>query len=85
MKHMPLQVAVLLAACHTAAFAAGKFDSVSVFLEQTIEDEDSEITFDAISGKDGLTALKVVAPDGRTVVDYKAADSKLGMRHVTLE
>ena len=62
-----------------------RFESVAVYLEQTIEDEDSELTFEAITGTAGLATLKVVAPDGRTVVDYKAADSKLGIRHVTLE
>lgn len=85
MKRTLLSTAALLVACHGAAWAAGKFESVSVNLEQTAEDGDSELTFEAISGTDGLAALKVVAPDGRTVIDYKAADSKLGMRHLTLE
>ena len=85
MRRVLLHVAIVLAACHSPVWAAGKFESVSVYLEQTIEDEDSEIAFDAISGTDGLAALKVVAPDGRTVIDYKAADSKLGMRHLSLE
>jgi hypothetical protein len=85
MKRALLQIAILLAGCQCSAWAAEKFESVSVYLEQTIEDGDSEITFDAISGTDGLTALKVMAPDGRTVIDYKAAESKLGMRHLTLE
>jgi len=85
MRRALLHVAIVLAACHSPVWAAGKFESVSVYLEQTVEDEDSEIAFDAISGTDGLAALKVVAPDGRTVIDYKAADSKLGMRHLSLE
>jgi hypothetical protein len=77
--------AVLLAACHGYAWADGKFESVKAYLEQTAEDEDSEVTFDAMGGTAGLTALKVVAPDGRTVIDFKAVDSKLGMRHLILE
>ena len=85
MKKIFLPAAVLLLATQGPVWAAGKFESVSVYLEQTVEDEDSEIAFDAISGKDGLTALKVVAPDGRTVIDYKAVDSKLGVRHLTVE
>jgi hypothetical protein len=80
-----LSAAVLLAAFHGVAWATGKFESVSVHLERTVEDEDSEVVFEAIGAGDGLTALKVVAPDGRTVIDYKATDSKLGMRHLTLE
>jgi hypothetical protein len=85
MKRTMLQVAILLCACHEPAWAAGKFESVSVYLEQTVEDGDSEVTVDAITGSEGLTELKVVAPDGRTVVSYKAGESKLGMRHLTLE
>jgi hypothetical protein len=80
-----LSAVALLAVCHGAAWAAGKFESVSVYMEQTVEDGDSEIEFDAISGGDGLTTLTVAAPDGRIVIDYKAADSKLGLRHLTLE
>jgi hypothetical protein len=85
MKRTLLSAVALLAVCHGAAWAAGGFESVSVYLEQTVEDEDSELTFEAITGTVGLATLKVVAPDGRTMVDYKAADSKLGIRHLTLE
>jgi hypothetical protein len=77
--------AVLLAACHGYAWADERFESVKAYLEQTVEDEDSEATFEAVGGTSGLVALKVVAPDGRTVIDFKAVDSKLGMRHLTLE
>lgn len=85
MKRTLLSAVALLAIWHGPTWAAGGFESVSVYLEQTIEDEDSELTFEAITGTAGLATLKVVAPDGRTVVDYKAADSKLGIRHLTLE
>jgi hypothetical protein len=74
-----------LVLCHGPARGAEKFDSVAVYLEQTVEDEDCEIGFEAISAAAGLTALKVVAPDGRTVIDFRAPDSKLGMQHLTLE
>jgi len=77
--------AVLLGACQGLEWGAEKFDTVAVYLEQTAEDEDSEVTFEAISDTAGLAALKVVAPDERTVIDFKAADSKLGMQHLTLE
>jgi len=85
MKRTLLSAVALLAIWQGPTWAAGGFESVSVYLEQTIEDEDSELTFEAITGTAGLATLKVVAPDGRTVVDYKAADSKLGIRHLTLE
>jgi len=77
--------AVLLSVCPGYVWGGEKFESVTAYLEQTAEDEDSEVRFEAVGGTAGLTALKVVAPDGRTVIDFKAADSKLGMRHLTLE
>jgi hypothetical protein len=77
--------AVLLGVCHGLAWGEEKFESVAAYLEQNVEDEDSEIRFDAVGGFAGLTALKVVAPDGRTVIDFRAADSRLGMRHLSLE
>ncbi len=76
---------VLLLTVHDAARADGRFEKVGVYLEQTVEDEDFEVRFEAIAGDEGLAALKVVAPDGRTVIDFTAPDSKLGMRQVTLE
>jgi hypothetical protein len=76
---------LFLGVYQSCAWAAERFERVSVHLEQTIEDGDVEIAFEAISGTAGLTALKVVAPDGRTVADFKAADSRLGMRQITLE
>jgi hypothetical protein len=85
MKRAIFQTVVALVACHGVAWANDKFERVSVYLEQTVEDEDSEVTFEAISGAVGLAALKVAAPDGRIVVDFKATDSKLGMRHLVLE
>ena len=47
----------------SVAWGAEKFDNVAVYLEQTAEDEDSEVAFEAISATAGLAALKVVAPD----------------------
>jgi hypothetical protein len=67
------------------ARAGEKFEKIGVYLEATVEDQDSEVMFEAIGGDKGMAALKVVAPDGRTVVDFKAPDSKQGIRHVQLE
>jgi hypothetical protein len=77
--------AVVFCGSHTYAWAEGKFEHVAVYLEQTVQDEDTEIVFEALSGSKGLKALQVLAPDGRRVIDFKAPDSKLGMRHVALE
>src|SRR6266852_7775247 len=80
-----LTSAVLLLAFHSVGRADEKFEKVGVYLERTVEDQDSEVRFEAMGGNDGLATLKVVAPDGRTVIDFKAPDSKVGMRQVTLE
>jgi hypothetical protein len=70
---------------HGTVWADGRFEQVIVRLEQTVEDGDCEIAFEATSGTTGLTALKVMAPDGRTVIDFKSPDTKLGMRQIVLE
>ena len=77
--------AVLLLALHSVARADENFEKVGVYLEQTVEDHDVEVRFEATGGDDGLATLSVVAPDGRTVVDFKAPESKLGIRQVNLE
>ena len=85
MIRITFATAVVLSVCHCPAEGAEKFDNVSVYLEQTAEDEDCEVGFEAISATAGLAALKVVAPDGRTIIDFRAADSKFGMQHLILE
>ena len=77
------QVPILLAT--GTAMVAGQFERTAIYLEQNIQDEDAEVKIDVIAGSAGLSALSVVAPDGRTVLDVRTADSKLGMRHYTLE
>lgn len=61
------------------------FESVKVFLERNVMDKDAEVRFEATGGPSGLTTLKIVSPDGRTVIDFKAAASKLGMRSLSFE
>jgi hypothetical protein len=75
----------LLLAFQGIGHADDPFESVRVYLEQTMEDQDIELEFDAIGGNAGLAALKVSAPDGRTLIDFSIPGSKLGMRHFTLE
>ena len=68
-----------------AASAAENFKQVAIYLEQNVEDGDIEVKFEIVGGRTGLAALQVAAPDGRTVIDVKAPDSKLGLRHFAIE
>jgi hypothetical protein len=77
--------AALLLATAGGAAAASKFKRTAIYMEQNIQDEDAEVKFDVVAGAAGLSALRVVAPDGRTVLDFKTPESKLGMRHYSLE
>ncbi len=61
------------------------FDVATVYFEQNATDEDAEVVFEAKGGELGLATLKVVSPDGRAVIDFKAPDSKLGIRHFRFE
>ena len=74
-------------ACPPAAAAAenGQFEKLSVYLERNVQDHDAEIRFEVTGAKDGLAALKVMAPGERTVIDLKTPDSKLGIRSLTVE
>lgn len=62
------------------------FPVASVHFEQNATDGDVEVVFEAKGGTDGLANLKVVSPDGRTVIDFTAPDpSTLGMRQFRIE
>ncbi len=78
-------IALALSAAALLAHADEPFERVKVFLERNLLDKDAEVKFEVTGGKAGLAALKVVAPDGRTVIDFKAPDTKLGLRHLALE
>jgi hypothetical protein len=67
------------------ARAEDDFEQVTVRFEQNIADRDVEVVFEATSDAAGLSALKIVAPDGRTVVDYRSPGSTLGIKHFKLE
>jgi uncharacterized membrane protein YkoI len=75
------------ALCIVSGFAQAqeKFETVKVYFEQNLRDKDAEVKFEAVGGEVGLATLTVTAPDGRVVIDFKAGNSKLGMRHLTLE
>ena len=78
-------MAVSISSAFGGAFAQDKFEKVRVYFEQNVQDKDVEVKFDVIGGSAGLSMVKVTAPDGRTVVDFKAGDSKMGIRHLILE
>ena len=63
----------------------GRFEKLSVYLERNVQDHDAEIRFEVTGVKDGLASLRVLAPDGRTVIDVRTPDSKLGIRGLILE
>lgn len=67
------------------ALAQEKFEKAKIYFEQNVQDKDVEVKFDVIGGSAGLATVKIIAPDGRTVVDFKAVDSKIGIRHLILE
>jgi hypothetical protein len=75
----------LLLGSHGSGRADEDFEKVGVYLEQNIQDEDAEVKFEAVGPSSGLAALKVIASDGRTVIDFRTPNSKLGIQHLTLE
>ena len=78
-------VLLLLGLPSGMALAQEKFELAKVYLERNVVDKDAEVKFEAIGGKGGMKTLKVVAPDGRTVIDFSTPASKMGMRHLSLE
>lgn len=78
-------LSLLALGAHGFAHADEAFEHIAVRLEQNATDEDVEAVFEATSGDIGLAALRVSAPDGRTVIDFKSPDSKMGIRRLLLE
>jgi len=67
------------------AVADGQFERALIFLERNVADGDIEAKIIATADDSGFAALRVTGPDGRTVIDFKAPASKLGIRHLDLE
>ncbi|MCK5279379.1 MAG: fibronectin type III domain-containing protein [Cyclobacteriaceae bacterium] len=62
------------------------FETAEVYFEQNATDGDAEVVFKATAGDNGLTKLLVIAPDGRTVIDFEVPDqSTMGIRSFQLE
>jgi len=68
------------------AASAAPFPKAAVRFEQNATDGDMEVVFEIEADEDGLAMLKVVSPDGRTVIDFTAPDaSTMGMRQFIIE
>ena len=76
---------LLALAASLPVLAQDRFAALAMRIERNVSDHDHEVVIEVKSGDNGLTALKLVAPDGRTLLDLKAADSRLGLRTLTLE
>ncbi|MCZ6675915.1 MAG: hypothetical protein O7E52_01570 [Candidatus Poribacteria bacterium] len=62
------------------------FEVASVHIEQNATDGDMEVVFQVKGGDDGLVRLKVISPDGRPVIDFKAPDpSTMGIKQFRME
>lgn len=85
MKRTFCSAVVLLLVGPSLALADEAFEKAVVYFEQNATDKDAEVMFEAIGKGAGLAALKVVAPGGRTVIDFKAPETKFGLQHITLE
>ena len=86
-------LATLFLASHGSALGGGKASSQSapfavagVHFEQNATDGDVEVVFAVKGGDEGLTKLRVVSPDDRTVIDFSAPiASTLGIRSFSFE
>lgn len=80
-----LAVIVLLLLFAGAAAAEAQFEKAAVYLERNVADDDVEVRVTVKADDRGFAALRVIAPDGRTVIDFKSTDSRLGIRQFDLE
>jgi len=61
------------------------FAQADVYFEQNATDGDVEVVFEIKGSEEGLTNLKIVSPDDRTVVDFTSTSSTLGIRQFRFE
>ena len=76
---------LLLLLAPGAAPAEERFGRTAIYLERNATDADAEVRFEVRGAAEGLASLHVTAPDGRTVLDLRAPESRLGIRHLDLE
>jgi hypothetical protein len=80
-----LAVAMSLLLPGGAAMADAQFERAVIYLERNVADGDTEVRIVATADDGGFATLRVIAPDRRTVIDFKSPASKLGIRHIDLE
>lgn len=80
-----LAVAMSLLMPGGPAVAEAQFERALIYLERNVADDDIEVRIIATADDTGFAALRVIAPDGRTMIDFKTPASKLGIRHLDLE
>jgi hypothetical protein len=68
-----------------AARASQGFSRTAIRLERNLADGDLELVIEATGDDKGMASLLVTTPDGRAVVDFKAPDSRFGMRKFAFE
>lgn len=68
----------------TPLCAADSLDKAAIYMERNVTDSDAEVVIRA-SADAGVKVLTVVGPDGRTLVEFKSPDSRLGIRSFSLE
>lgn len=62
------------------------FDEANIRFEQNATDGDVEVVFEIKAGDEGLAELKVISPDGRTIINFSAPDAtSLGIRQFKFE
>jgi hypothetical protein len=67
------------------AAADAQFERAVIYLERNVTDGDTEVRIVATADDGGFATLRVIAPDGRTVIDFKSPASKVGIRQIDLE
>lgn len=80
-----LVAAAALVFATPAGAADPTFEKLAAYFERNVGDKDAEIRFEVTGGTDGLSSLRILAPDGRVVVEMRTPGSKLGMRSFVLE
>jgi hypothetical protein len=69
----------------TPTSGAQPFGSLQIRFEQNATDQDVEVVFELVGDRNGLVQLTAVAPDGRTVIDFKAPAGSVGLRQFRFE
>jgi hypothetical protein len=83
--HIKQTSVLALALSLSATVAAGEIDEAVLYMEQNLTDGDMEVVIKLTGGDEGLGALTITAPDGRTLLDARSPGAKLGLRPFKIE